>query len=114
MTIVLMSVLSCHRVAVDLEEWQRSCTQRCEHLFECWDPPFPDASPELVDPAQCHTSCMERSPEPLECADDDVAYYDCLTSLSCEEFAIFLDDPFAGEPDQLCFEVFWAASVCRP
>jgi hypothetical protein len=113
-TVVAMVAAGCQeRQAVDLSELERSCMSYCAKRFECLDVlPFspPDPPTDLDD---CVDRCSGDVPENLECLPLDVAYSDCLGSLSCEEIVTFYAGPYSEEAKSLCFVEFEDASFCE-
>ena len=113
LTLVLGLAAGCPRIAVDYEEFEQACASYCAKRFECmeqvpWDAPNPP-----LDADQCTQRCAGRPPENPECLAPKAAYSECLGALTCDELAVFYDDPFSEASRPLCFAEFEEASYCE-
>lgn len=110
---VLFVASSCHRVATDLTEFERSCEAYCDKLFACFDP-LPGMLPDPpLNVQECKDRCSNDLPDDLECIEDDIDYSYCLADMSCEQLEIFYQDPWDDRLEGRCEVELHDASVCE-
>lgn len=112
LALILGLAAACPRVATNYEDFEQACESICDTRVECLDVvPWMTADPP-VDAADCTRSCIESRPASAECVASKTAYFECLGALTCEELAMFYDNPFSEVSRQLCFAEFEEASDC--